>query len=294
MAKRGSIFLNFTGLAPEKIKKIIKFLPDTDEIFQIKSSFLASFPFLNQNDVDKIISLRDSFLFEEELRQIKKKEIKVIDFFDLEYPQLLKQIFLPPLVLYAKGDLGLLNQDSLAVVGTRNPSRYGRVTAFDFSQKISFLKLVVVSGLAKGIDTQAHKGALSAGGATVAVLGSGLNRIYPHENKEIAQQISQRGLIISEYSLDTAPLSENFPRRNRIISGLAKGVIVIEAAKRSGALITANFALNQNREVFAVPGPINSLQSQGPNSLLKEGAKLVDSIEDVLEEINLSKKVITD
>ncbi|MCF7870855.1 MAG: DNA-processing protein DprA [Candidatus Omnitrophica bacterium] len=289
MAKKGAILLNLAGIGPAKVKKIIEYLPDLDRIIKLNIFDLRELSFLSKKDIDKIISLRNSKILENELKLIERDKIKVVDFFETEYPYCLKQINYPPLVLYLKGNIGLLGKESIAVVGTRTPTKYGKLTAFDFSYKLCSLGLNVVSGLALGIDKAAHEGALAASGFTIGVLGSGLNCIYPNQNRELAKSIFKKGLMVSEYPLNTKPLASNFPRRNRIISGLSKGVVVIEAAQRSGALITANFAVKQNREVFAVPGKIDQFQSKGPNSLIKEGAKLVDSIEDILEEINLSR-----
>ncbi|MCF7887027.1 MAG: DNA-processing protein DprA [Candidatus Omnitrophica bacterium] len=288
MAKKSSILLNLAGIGPAKVKKIVEYLSDLDDILKLKDSDFKSFSFLRKKDIDKIISLKNSTLLENELKLIERYKLKVIDLFDSDYPYYLKEISSPPLVLYTKGDIKLLDKESVAIVGTRTPTNYGKETAFNFSYKLSSLGVNIVSGLALGIDTSAHKGALKADGSTVAVLGSGLNYIYPRQNKRLAKSIAKEGLLVSEYPIETAPLASNFPQRNRIISGLSKGVVVVEAAKRSGALITANFAVGQNREVFALPGNIDKFQSKGPNSLIKEGAKLIDSVEDILEEINLS------
>ncbi|MCF7869985.1 MAG: DNA-processing protein DprA [Candidatus Omnitrophica bacterium] len=289
MAKKSSILLNLAGIGPAKVKKIIEYLPDLDNILKLKDSNFRNFSFLGKKDIDKIISLKNSTLLENELKLIERYKLKVVDLFDSDYPYYLKEISSPPLVLYLKGNIKLLGKESVAIVGTRTPTNYGKETAFNFSYKLSSLGVNIVSGLALGIDTSAHKGALKAGGTTTAVLGSGLNYIYPRQNKRLAESIAKEGLLVSEYPIEAAPLASNFPRRNRIISGLSKGVVVAEAAQRSGALITANFAVGQNREVFALPGDIDKFQSKGPNSLIKEGAKLVDSIEDILEEINLSR-----
>ncbi|MCF7873286.1 MAG: DNA-processing protein DprA [Candidatus Omnitrophica bacterium] len=288
MAKKSSILLNLAGIGPTKVKKIVECLSDLDDILKLKNSDFRNFSFLRKKDIDRIISLKNSTLLEDELKLIEKYKLKVIDLFDSNYPYYLKEISSPPLVLYTKGDINLLGKESVAIVGTRTPTSYGKEIAFDFSYKLGSLGVNIVSGLALGIDSSAHKGVLKAGGSTVAVLGSGLSYIYPRQNKRLAESIAKEGLLVSEYPVKTVPLASNFPRRNRIISGLSQGIVVIEAAQRSGALITANFALGQNREVFAVPGRISDFQSKGPNSLIKEGAKLVDSIEDILEEINLS------
>jgi DNA processing protein len=293
MAKKSSILLNLAEIGPAKVKKIVEYLSDLDDILKLKDSDFRNFSFLRKKDIDKIISLRNSTLLEDELKLIEKHKLKIVDFFDSDYPYYLKEISSPPLVLYTKGNIKLLAKESVAIVGTRTPTNYGKEVAFNFSCKLSSLGVNIVSGLALGIDTSAHKGVLKAGGSTVAVLGSGLSYIYPRQNKRLAESIAKEGLLVSEYPIKTAPIACNFPRRNRIISGLSKGVVVVEAARRSGALITANFAVGQNREVFAVPGNIDKFQSKGPNSLIKEGAKLVDSVEDVLEEINCSIAPLT-
>ncbi len=289
MAKKASLLLNLAGLAPAKVCKILKHLDDIDQLFQLKRSELAAFSFLEDNDVRKILSLINSREVDAELALIEKYQVKTIDIFDPDYPYLLSQIHSPPLILYAKGDIKLLKSLSIAVVGARNSSSYGKTVAFDFSYQLASLGVNVVSGLARGIDTQAHRGALEAGGPTTAVLGSGLSYIYPYQNQKLAHSIFNKGLVISEYPMREKPLPQNFPRRNRIISGLAKGVMIVEAAKRSGSLITANFAVSQNREVFAVPGLINQQQSEGTNALIKEGAKLAASVDDLLEELNLAE-----
>ena len=201
-----------------------------------------------------------------------------------DYPPLLKQIPDPPLALYVRGNPKLLSQYAVAMVGTRKPSAYGSSVAHRLAHDLAERGLVVVSGLARGIDSAAHRGALEANGKTVAVLGSGLDVIYPRENKRLAEKVMETGAMISEFPLGTGPAPENFPIRNRIISGLSLGVVVVEAAEYSGSLITARLGLEQNREVFAVPGNITSPQSFGPNHLIKQGAKLVDQWMDVVEE----------
>jgi DNA processing protein len=293
MAKKGAVLLNLAGIGPAKVKKIVEYLSDLDRIVKLKNSDLGEFSFLSKKDIDRIISLKSSKILESELKLIERDKIKVIDFFETEYPYYLKQINYPPLVLYLKGNIDLLDTESVAIVGTRTPTKYGRLTAFNFAYKLCCLGLNIVSGLALGIDKAAHEGALAASGSTVGVLGSGLNCIYPGQNRKLARSIFEKGLMVSEYPLNTKPLASNFPRRNRIISGLSKGVVVIEAAQRSGALITANFALEQNREVFAVPGNIDQFQSKGPHSLIKEGAKLTESVEDILEELKFEDLVKT-
>ena len=210
---------------------------------------------------------------------------------DAAYPAALSHIPDPPPLLYLKGRLELLVAPMLAVVGSRNASLQGKANAEVFSQALSCAGLTIVSGLALGIDASAHEGALGGPGSTVAVIGTGADKIYPARNQVLARRIAQEGCIVSEYALGTPPLSHNFPRRNRIISGLAAGVLVVEAAARSGSLITAQLAAAQGREVFAIPGSIHSALAKGCHQLIKEGAKLVESAADVLGELRLSPLV---
>ena len=205
------------------------------------------------------------------------------------YPYLLKQIHDPPKQLYIKGSIIEQDKKAIAIVGTRNCSDYGKKIAFDFSFKLGKLGITIISGLASGIDTQAHKGALEANARTIAVIGTGMDKesFYPKENYELLKQITKNGAVISEYKEGSRGTKYSFPQRNRMISGLSLGVIIIEAPEKSGALITADFAIEQNREVFVVPGPINSENSKGTNELIKQGAKLVTNINDILEELNL-------
>ncbi|MFH1245230.1 MAG: DNA-processing protein DprA [Candidatus Omnitrophota bacterium] len=212
-------------------------------------------------------------------------QARTISFQDADYPKNLKFIYHPPALLYIKGSILPDDSIALAIVGSRRATYYGLHNAEKLAFELASRGIVIVSGLARGIDSAAHRGALKAGGRTIAVLGSGLNRIYPAENAGLAEQISHHGAVISEFSPDSPPLRHNFPRRNRIISGLSLGVIVVEAAKRSGALLTANFALEQGREVFAFPGNIDSWTSCGTHGLIKQGAKLVESTEDIIEEL---------
>lgn len=205
---------------------------------------------------------------------------------DPAYPQLLQHIADPPLALFCEGDLALLNQTALAVVGSRSATPVGLETAHAFAAQLARLGFVVVSGMALGIDAAAHRGALSVAGRTVAVVGTGLDRIYPARNTQLATEIRHTGLIISEFPLGTAPLARNFPQRNRIISGLSRGVLIVEAGIQSGSLITARMALEQGREVFAIPGSIHNPASKGCHLLLRDGAKLVQAIDDILEEFD--------
>jgi len=266
------------------MESIISVFKDPDWIFKASSADLSSIPALSPNDIEKILILRSSKKLDQELALIDKEKIDCLDIFDKDYPKLLSQISNPPLVIYIRGSRRILSKFSFAIVGSRIPSIYGLSAAREFSYRLASLGIVIVSGLARGIDTVVHQEAIK-NGETIAVLGSGLLNVYPRENKTLARHITQKGAIISEFSLLSPPLKENFPRRNRIISGLSKGVLIVEATVRSGALITARFACEQNREVFAMPGNIDSPLSKGTHLLIKEGAKLVDSLEDVLEEL---------
>ncbi|MGO8732425.1 MAG: DNA-processing protein DprA [Terriglobia bacterium] len=219
-----------------------------------------------------------------DLEASAKAGCQVVEYSSDDYPPRLKQIPDPPLVLYVRGDVKVLSRHALAIVGARRPTAYGSQVAQRLAHDLAQRQLVIVSGLARGIDSAAHRGALEAAGKTVAVLGSGIDVIYPRENKRLAEQVTESGALISEFPPGTSPAPENFPIRNRTISGLSLGVLVIEAAEYSGSLITARLALEQNREVFAVPGNITSAQSFGPNHLIKQGAKLVDEWIDVIEE----------
>lgn len=224
------------------------------------------------------------------LQDLKLKNIQVLTWFDNGYPQLLKQIHDPPLIVYYQGDAQVLNKRSMAVVGTRKMTSYGRLVTEKLAKGLVGAGLVVVSGLARGVDTCAHCSSLEAKGLTVAVLGAGLLQIYPPENQGLARQIVEHGgVVLSEQPPFYEVSAGVFPSRNRIISGLSLGTLVTEAAEDSGSLITARQALEQGREVFAVPGPITSFVSGGTANLIKEGAKLVTSVDDILDELNIPR-----
>ncbi|MCY4554097.1 MAG: DNA-processing protein DprA [Candidatus Poribacteria bacterium] len=222
---------------------------------------------------------------ERELELIREYDCHVVTLYDDVYPQYLKEIDTPPLVLYIRGKLTPEDSLSLSVVGSRDAKDYGRKVGYRLSYQLAQRGLTIVSGLARGIDTSAHRGALEAGGRTIAVMGSGLGFIYPAANSDLAEKITASGALISEFPMGVKPKPRNFPRRNRIISGLTLGTVVVEASNRSGALITARLAGEQGREVFAVPGEIFSELSTGTHKLINNGAKLINTVDDLLNEL---------
>jgi DNA processing protein len=223
---------------------------------------------------------------ETDLLWLQQPEHQVIVFTDSAYPNQLKQIADPPPLLFVRGKLALLSQPQIAIVGSRNPSLAGRQTAFEFAYYLAKAGFTITSGLAFGIDAAGHEGALKATGHTVAVSGTGLDRVYPAAHKTLATEIVTHGTMISEFPIGTVAKANHFPQRNRIISGLARGLLVVEASLQSGSLITAKAALEQNREIFAVPGAIQNPLAKGCHALIKEGAKLVESYQDILQEFN--------
>lgn len=257
------------GLGPVKIKSLLERTKDTDRIFSLSG----------------LRGMRDSEALKREVDFIEKNGIKPVTILDDEYPQGLKEIYDPPAVLFVKGRVECLNNAGIGIVGSRKCSFYGRRMAEKLSSELGERGINVISGLARGIDASAHTGALKASGITIAVMGNGYRHIYPASSMGIYRDIQGKGAVVTEYISTVRPDRSTFPRRNRIISGLSRGVLVVEAARRSGALITARCALEQGREVFAVPGQIDSLSSAGTNSLIQEGARLVTRADDIIEEI---------
>ncbi|MFH1639032.1 MAG: DNA-processing protein DprA [Chloroflexota bacterium] len=243
---------------------------------------------LDSRTVAAILSCRTGISPEAEMEKLARYGVSVFSYHDEGYPARLKEIYDYPPVLYVRGKILPEDEWCLGVVGTRRATAYGRQVTEEIVADLVQNRITIISGLARGIDSIAHRAALEADGRTIAVFGSGVNVVYPAENTELARRIVEHGALISEYPLSTAPRAEHFPRRNRILSGLCLGVLVTEAGDSSGALITAQLALEQNREVFAVPGSILSPASRGTNDLIQEGAKLVKSYMDILEELNLT------
>lgn len=237
---------------------------------------------------ERIVQSKKLGEYEKIYEYLLEEKIKFILYTDKNYPEQLRKIPDPPTGIFVRGELPQ-EENLLSVVGARKSSEYGKSVAYKFSYELSSLGIVIVSGMARGIDTCAHKGALDGKGKTVAVLGSGFKNIYPKENKELFNNISQNGCVITEYFPDAMPLPQNFPERNRIISGLSKYVLVVEASEKSGSLITAGLALEQGKDVFAVPGNIFSPNSKGCNQLIRDGAKIITGLEDIFEEFNIIK-----
>lgn len=265
-------------------KRLIDRFKSPGSIFRASDEDLLRVEGVNRRHVRAIRSHKMPAGVEAELELIQHKGYRIVVLTDAEYPRLLRQIPDPPPFLYVRGRL-TNDPLNIAVVGSRNATRYGLNTTQSLSASLASLGATIVSGMARGIDTAAHRGALSAGGKTIAVLGSGLERVYPAENKPLFDKIAESGAVVSEFSLNTQPESHNFPIRNRVISGMCLGTVVVEASRKSGSLITARLAAEQNREVFAVPGSIQSFKSSGTHTLIKQGAKLVEHARDVLEEL---------
>ena len=224
-----------------------------------------------------------------ELERIGRQKVRICTFLEEDYPGLVRQIHDPPPYLYLKGEIYPEDEHAIAIVGSRRCTHYGRSVAFRMAHELALQGFTVVSGLAKGIDAAAHEGAIEAGGRTIGVLGCGIDVAYPREHSGLKEAIIRQGALVTERPMGDSPAPENFPRRNRIISGLSLGVLVVEATEKSGALITASSALEQGRDVFAVPGQIGSQTSTGTHNLIKQGAKLVDRMEDILEEIPVAR-----
>ena len=243
---------------------------------------------LDQRSIDNIVANRPHIDPDDEMEKLAENNIRALTWHDPEYPPRLKEVHDLPPVLYIRGSLESQDEWSIAVVGTRHATAYGREMAEVLAEDLGSNRITVISGLARGIDSLAHKAALKAGGRTIAVQACGLDIVYPAEHLNLAREIIESGALVSDYPPGTRPKSDHFPRRNRIMSGMALGTLVIEAGESSGALITADLALEQNREVFAIPGSVLSAKSRGTNRLISEGAKLVSRVEDILEELNLT------
>jgi len=292
------LLLSVDGIGPGKIRNLLARLKNTKNILSSDYQTLLNVEGISTNLAKRISKASrerepvEKFT-ETELKKLEKLGGKLVTIWDQEYPPLLKKIYDPPILFYLLGEIMENDQYSIAIVGTRQPTNYGKIQAEKISMDLAKQGITIISGMARGIDSIAHSSALKSGGRTIAVIGSGLDVIYPPENKKLFDKISESGAVISEFTLSTKPDAQNFPRRNRIISGLSLGVIVIETGVTGGAMQTAAFALDQNREVFAVPGNVGVKQSEGTNLLIqKSEAELLISAEDVINELELKLKPV--
>ena len=290
------LLLSVEGIGPGKVRNLLAKFKTTKNILETDYQTLTSV--INRKlakGITESVRIRGEIekTVEDELKKLDKLGGKIITIWDKEYPALLKKIYDPPLLFYLLGELTENDQYSIAIVGTRQPTNYGKVQAERISMELSKQGITIVSGMARGIDSIAHNSAIKFGGRTISVVGSGLDVIYPPENRKLFEKIVEAGAVISEYPLGTKPDAQNFPKRNRLISGLCLGVIIIETGITGGAMQTAAFALDQNREVFALPGNVGVRQSEGTNLLIqKSEAELITSAEDVILELEIKLKPV--
>jgi DNA processing protein len=274
-------------IGPQKIRNLIAHFHSPGEVLQASPRELIRVAGIEKKLASNIVHNKGGGRFaDEQLKRVNRIGARIITIWDADYPDLLKKIYDPPALLFVLGKFNPGDKHSIAIVGTRTPSPYGQIVAETMTRDLTQLGITVVSGLARGIDTIAHTATLKAKGRTIAVIGSGLDVPYPPENRRLQELIANQGVVVSEFPMGAKPDATNFPRRNRIISGLSIGTLVVESGEDGGAMITASTALDQNREVFAIPGNINEKRSAGPNELIREGrAKLVQRVEDILEEL---------
>ena len=271
------------GIGGESRRQLLKALGDPEAIFAASPAALRSV--LGGGVAERLLTHDCRIGIDTTLAWAAESGNQLLTLADSGYPQALLTADDPPVLLYAKGDIALLKRPAFAIVGSRNATKQGEANAEAFAAALAAAGLTIVSGLAAGIDAAAHRGALAEAASTVAVIGTGIDRIYPARNEALARNIADRGCIVSEFPLGTPPIAANFPRRNRLIAGMARGCLVVEAARQSGSLITARLAAEAGREVFAIPGSIHSPQSKGCHTLIKQGAKLVEAAQDILEEL---------
>jgi len=292
------LLLSVEGIGPAKIRSLLAKFRTTNKILSADYNSLLTVERISKQLAGRVIKanrIRDEIELkvEKELSKLEKMNAQIITVWDAEYPKILKNIYDPPLMLYIKGELTENDKYSIAIVGTRHPTNYGKIQTEKIAADFAKQGITTVSGMARGIDSIAHIASLKNGGRTIAVVGSGLDIIYPPENKKLFEQISENGAVISEFPPGTKPDAPNFPRRNRLISGLSLGTIVIETGIAGGALQTAAFALDQGRDVFALPGNVGVKQSDGTNLLIQKGeAELIRNAEDVLTELELKLKPV--
>ncbi len=280
-------FSKVAGIGPARLRALLDYYNDIAAAWQANPGELRAIG-LDKRSVESLVKVRGELNLEAELDKLEKLKVTACTWDSPDYPRLLKEIADPPPILYVRGSLTPADEWAVAVVGTREASPYGKECTHLLVNGLASNGVTVVSGLAYGIDAEAHQTALNAGGRTLAVMGCGVDIIYPADNRKLGQAIIENGALISEYPLGTNPESGNFPRRNRIISGLSLGVLFVEGTIQSGARITTDYALEQGREVFAVPGSILRRSGSGANYLIQNGAKLVTQVNDILEELNLT------
>lgn len=281
------------GVSQQKKIELVKNLGNSKTVYQASKSILENIKGINKDISNIILENKDMNKAEKILNTMRKEDINGITFYHDSYPKSLREIYNPPFLIYMRGNLLSADESAIALVGARKATSYGKWAAHTIASKLAEYGVTVVSGMAYGVDTFAHQGALENGGRTIAVLGCGVDICYPKSNYKLMKQIIEQGAVISEYDPGTPPLPRYFPARNRIISGLSKGIVIVEAGLKSGSLITAEYALEQGRDVYAIPGNIESIYSQGTNKLIKEGAIPIISIEDFLYELNLVNSSIT-
>lgn len=272
------------GMGPVRIRRLLEFFATPELILSAPVSLLKEVPGIGDELAGQISGWRRTTDADRELELADKAGARITTIFDDDYPVPLRTLYDPPLILYSRGSWSEQDERSIAVIGSRQASHYGLNNAKRFASSLAEAGVTVISGLARGVDTAAHEGALFGGGRTIAVIGSGLNQLYPPENKDLARRIEERGAVVSEFSMNSQPSRTSFPLRNRIVSGWSRGVLVSEAPGRSGSLITAQLAADQGRRVFAIPGPIDRPHSQGCHELIRNGATLVTSPREILEE----------
>ncbi len=272
-------------IGPVLARRLISAFGEPENIFNMDMHELMKVEDIGEERARRVISFKEWDRVDKEIEAIIKNNVRLITIKDKQYPEGLRGLNDAPIILYTKGEIRDSDKYAIAMVGSRNPTYYGNQVAERMGYELAMNGLTIVSGMARGIDTSSHKGALKAGGRTIAILGSGLDVPYPRENKRLMDEIVSSGVVISEFPMGTLPEKGNFPRRNRIISAVSFGVVVVEATIDSGSLITVGYALEQGREVFAVPGNITSKKSKGTNDLIKKGAKLVESADEVIEEL---------
>ncbi len=277
------LILHFSWISALKFKTLMHQFSDVSQLVMADEKYLAALG-LSKEIIEKIKNPNQKEI-EKALEFSLKNERHILTFDHPDYPPLLKEITDPPLLLYLWGNPKVLQEPSIGIVGSRNPTHSGAENAYYFAYELSKRGFCITSGMAIGIDGQSHRGALEADGKTIAVLGSGLQHIYPYKHRELAELIAINGAIISEFSLETPPNAIHFPKRNRIISGISMGTLIVEATLRSGSLITARLAMEQNREVFAIPGSIHAPQSKGCHAILKDGATLAEDVDDIVKEV---------